>query len=83
MLQLKMNYSLFAERIIETLYTSIHISNSFSRIRVLRNDGVLLFDNQAIIDLLQIIKTFNVEVFYEEYKKQKFDKYLETIIYKI
>ena len=52
-----------AERIIEALNTSMCINESLNRVRVLRNDKVLLFDqknkltldNQTVNDLLQII----------------------------
>ncbi len=90
MLQLKMNYSLSAERIIESLNTSMCLNES-NKIRVLRNDEVLILDennkltldNQRVNDLLSIIKTFDVEIPYAEYSKQEFDKYLNSIKYKI
>ena len=90
MLQLKMNYALSAERIIEALNTSICITDSPNKVRVLRNDEVLLFDktnkltldNQTINDLLQIINAMDAEVPYAEYTKQEFDKYLNSIVYK-
>lgn len=90
MLQLKMNYSLSAERIIEALNTSMCIIDSLNKVRVLKNDEVLLFDksnkltldNQTIHDLLLIINAMNVEIPYAEYTKQEFDKYLDSIIYK-
>lgn len=90
MLQLKMNYALSAERIIEALNTSICITDSPNKVRVLRNDEVLLFDktnkltldNQTINDLLQIINAMDAEIPYAEYTKQEFDKYLNSIVYK-
>lgn len=90
MLQLKMNYSLSAERIIEALNTSMCITDSLNKVRVLKNDEVLLFDktnkltldNQTIIDLLKIINAMDAEVPYAEYTKQEFDKYLNSIVYK-
>ena len=90
MLQLKMNYSISAERIIEALNTSMCVNNSLNKIRVLKNDEVLLYDknnkltldNQIINDLLLIIKAFDAEIPYAEYTKQEFDKYLNSIIYK-
>ena len=90
MLQLKMNYSLSAERIIEALNTSMCITDSLNKVRVLRNDEVLLFDesnkltldNQTINDLLSIINAMNAEIPYAEYTKQEFDKYLNSIVYK-
>ena len=65
MLQLKMNYSISAERIIEALNTSMCISDSLNKIRVLKNDEVLIYDennkltldNQIINDLLLIIQS--------------------------
>lgn len=90
MLQLKMNYSLSAERIIEALNTSVCITDSLNKIRVLKNDEVLLFnesnkltlDNQNINDLLSIMKAMNVQIPYAEYTKQEFNKYLDSIVYR-
>lgn len=90
MLQLKMGYSLSAERIIEALNTSMCLSDSLNKVRVLRNDEVLVLDessrltldNQTVNDLLLIIKAMNVEIPYAEYTKQEFDKYLNSIIFK-
>lgn len=90
MLQLKMNYSISAERIIEALNTSMCISDSLNKIRVLKNDEVLIYDennkltldNQIINDLLLIIQSLDAEIPYAEYTKQEFDKYLNSIIYK-
>lgn len=90
MLQLKMNYSLSAERIIEALNTSMCITDSLNKVRVLRNDEVLsfdesnklTFDNQTINDLLSIINAMDAEIPYAEYTKQEFDKYLNSIVYK-
>lgn len=90
MLQLKMNYSLSAERIIEALNTSMCITDSMNKIRVLKNDEVLLFnddnkltfDNQTINDLISIMNAMNVEIPYAEYTRQEFDKYLNSIIYR-
>lgn len=90
MLQLKMNYCLSAERIIEALNTSMCITDSMNKVRVLKNDEVLLFnnenkltfDNQTINDLISIINAMNVEIPYAEYTKQEFDKYLNSIIYR-
>ena len=90
MLQLKMNYSLSAERIIEALNTSMCITDSPNKVRVLKNDEVLLFDktnkltldNRTINDLLQIINAMDAEIPYAEYTKQEFDKYLNSIVYK-
>lgn len=90
MLQLKMKYSLSAERIIEALNTSMCITDSPNKVRVLKNDEILLFDkankltldNQTIKDLLQIINAMDAEVPYAEYTKQEFDKYLNSIVFK-
>ena len=90
MLQLKMNYSISAERIIEALNTSMCITDSLNKIRVLKNDEVLIYDennkltldNQIINDLLLIIRSLDAEIPYAEYTKQEFDKYLNSIIYK-
>lgn len=90
MLQLKMNYSISAERIIEALNTSMCISDSLNKIRVLKNDEVLIYDennkltldNQIINDLLLIIQSLDAEIPYAEYTKQEFDKYLNSITYK-
>lgn len=90
MLQLKMNYSLSAERIIEALNTSMCIADSLNKVRVLKNDEVLIFDkdnrltldNQTINDLLLVINAIGAEVPYAEYTKQEFDKYLNSIVYK-
>ena len=90
MLQLKMNYSLSAERIIEALNTSTCITDSLNKVRVLKNDEVLVLnesnkltlDNQTINDLLSIINAMGAEVPYAEYTKQEFDKYLNSIVYK-
>ena len=90
MLQLKMNYSLSAERIIEALNTSMCITESLNKVRVLNNDEVLLFnesnkltfDNQNINDLLLIMKAMNVQIPYAEYTKQEFNKYLNSIVYR-
>ncbi len=85
-----MNYSLSAERIIEVLNTSMCITDSLNKVRVLKNDEVLLFDktnkltldNQTTNDLLRIIHAMNADVPYAEYTKQDFDKYLMSIVYK-
>ena len=85
-----MNYSLSAERIIEALNTSMCITDSLNKVRVLRNDEVLsfdesnklTFDNQTINDLLSIINAMDAEIPYAEYTKQEFDKYLNSIVYK-
>lgn len=47
-----MNYSLSAERIIEVLNTSMCITDSLNKVRVLKNDEVLLFDktNKLTLD---------------------------------
>ena len=90
MLQLKMNYSLSAERIIEALNTSTCITDSLNKVRVLKNDEVLVLnesnkltlDNQTINDLLSIINAMGAEVPYAEYTKQEFDKYLNSIVYR-
>lgn len=90
LLQLKMGYSLSAERIIDALNTSMCISDSLNKIRILKNDEVLVFDasnkltfdNQRINDLLLIIKALDAEIPYAEYTKNEFDKYLNTIIFK-
>lgn len=90
MFQLKMNYSISAERIIDALNTSMCINDSLNKVRVLRNDEVLVYDknnkltldNQIINDLLLIIKAFDTEIPYAEYTKQEFDKYLNSIVYK-
>ena len=90
MLQLKMNYSLSADRIIEALNTSTCITDSLNKVRLLRNDEVLSFDksnkltlnNQTINDLLLIINAMDAEIPYAEYTKQEFDKYLKSIVYK-
>ena len=90
MLQLKMNYSLSAERIIEALNTSTCIIDSLNKVRVLKNDEILVLnesnkltlDNQTINDLLSIINAMGAEVPYAEYTKQEFDKYLNSIVYK-
>lgn len=85
-----MNYSLSAERIIEALNTSMCIADSLNKVRVLKNDEVLIFDkdnrltldNQTINDLLLVINAMGAEVPYAEYTKQEFDKYLNSIVYK-
>ena len=90
MLQWKMNYSISAERIIEALNTSMCIIDSLNKVRVLKNDEVLIFnqsnkltlDNQTINDLLLIINSMNAEIPYAEYAKQEFDKYLNSIVFK-
>lgn len=90
MLQLKMNYSISAERIIEALNTSVCITDNVNKVRVLKNDEVLIFnerskltlDNQIINDLILVIKALDSEIPYAEYTKQEFDKYLNSIIYK-
>lgn len=90
MLQLKMNFTLSAERIIEALNTSMCLYDSNNKIRILRNDEVLIFDeknkltfdNQIVNDLLLIIKALGAEIPYAEYSKQEFDKYLNSIKYK-
>lgn len=90
LLQLKMDYSLSAERIIDALNTSMCISDSLNKIRILKNDEVLVFDasnkltfdNQRINDLLLIIKALDAEIPYAEYTKNEFDKYLNSIIFK-
>ena len=90
MLQLKMNYSISAERIIEALNTSVCITDNINKVRVLKNDEVLIFnerskltlDNQIINDLILVIKALDSEIPYAEYTKQEFDKYLNSIIYK-
>ena len=90
MLQLKMNYSISAERIIEALNTSMCINDSNNKIRILKNDEVLLLDknnkltldNQIINDLLLIIKSLDSDIPYAEYTKEEFDKYLKSIVYK-
>lgn len=90
LLQLKMGYSLSAERIIDALNTSMCISDSLNKIRILKNDEVLVFDasnkltfdNQRINDLLLIIKALDAEIPYAEYTKNEFDKYLNSIIFK-
>ena len=59
---MKMNYSISAEIIIEALNTSMCIIDSLNKVRVLKNDEVLIFnqsnkltlDNQTINDLLLI-----------------------------
>lgn len=91
MLQLKMNFTLSAERIIEALNTSMCLYDSNNKIRILRNDEVLIFDeknkltfdNQIVNDLLLIIKALGAEIPYAEYSKQEFDKYLNSIKYKV
>lgn len=90
MLQLKMNYSLCAERIIEALNASMCITDSLNKVRILKNDEVLTFnkdnkltlDNQVIKYLLLIIDAMNAEIPYAEYTKQEFEKYLNSIINK-
>ena len=90
MLQLKMNYSISAERIIEALNTSMCITDNLNKVRVLKNDEVLIFnerskltlDNQIINDLILVIKALDSEIPYAEYTKQEFDKYLNSIFYK-
>lgn len=90
MLQLKMNYSLSAGRIIDALNTSMCIIEPQNKIRVLKNDEVLILDknnkltldNQIINDLILIIKTMDNQIPYAEYTKQEFDKYLDSIVYK-
>lgn len=90
MLQFKMNYSISAERIIEALNTSMCIIDSLNKVRILKNDEVLIFnqsnkltlDNQTINDLLLIINSMNAEIPYAEYAKQEFDKYLNSIVFK-
>lgn len=90
MLQLKMNYSLSAERIIEALNTSTCITDSLNKVRVLKNDEILVLNesnkltlgNQTINDLLSIINAMDAEVPYAEYTKHEFDKYLNSIVYK-
>ena len=65
-----MNYSISAERIIEALNTSMCIIDSLNKVRVLKNDEVLIFnqinkltlDNQTINDLLLIINSMNAEI---------------------
>jgi len=82
MLQLKMNYSISAERIIKALNTSMCITDNFNKVRVLKNDEVLIIDknnkltldNQIINDLLLIINALNTEIPYAEY--------LNSIIYR-
>ena len=66
------------------------INESLNKVRVLRNDEVLLFDqknkltldNQTVNDLLQIINAMNADAPYAEYTKHEFDKYLNSIVYK-
>lgn len=85
-----MNYSISAERIIEALNTSMCIIDSLNKVRILKNDEVLIFnqsnkltlDNQTINDLLLIINSMNAEISYAEYAKQEFDKYLNSIVFK-
>lgn len=90
LLQLKMGYSLSAERIIDALNTSMCISDSLNKIRILKNDELLVFDesnkltfdNQRINDLLLVIKALDAEIPYAEYTKNEFDKYLNSIVFK-
>lgn len=85
-----MNYSISAEIIIEALNTSMCIIDSLNKVRILKNDEVLIFnqsnkltlDNQTINDLLLIINSMNAEIPYAEYAKQEFDKYLNSIVFK-
>ena len=51
MLQLKMNYSLSAERIIEALNTSTCITDSLNKVRVLKNDEVLVLNESNKLTL--------------------------------
>lgn len=90
-LQLKMNHSLSAERIIEALNTSVCLNESMNKIKVLRNDQILKYDdktlkltleNQTVNDLLMIMDAFDVDKPYAEYTVEEFNKYLNTIIYK-
>lgn len=75
---------------IKTLNTSVCITDSLNKVRVLKNDEVLLLDksnkltldNQTINDLLEIINAMDAEIPYAEYTKQEFDKYLNSIVYK-
>lgn len=90
-LQLKMNHSLSVERIVDALNTSVCLNESVNRIKVLRNDQVLKYDdkslkltleNRTINDLLMIMDAFNVEKPYAEYTVEDFNNYLNTIKYK-
>lgn len=89
LLQKKMNYSLSAERIIDALNTSSCIKDSMNKIKVLRNDEVLIyneslkltFDNQVTNDLIAIINSFETEIPYAEYTVEEFNKYLNSIKY--
>ncbi|MCM1556971.1 MAG: hypothetical protein NC087_05500 [Anaeroplasma bactoclasticum] len=65
------------------------IIDSLNKVRVLKNDEVLsfdennrlTFDNQTINDLILIMKAMNTEVPYAEYTKLEFDKYLNSIVF--
>lgn len=89
LLQKKMNYSLSVERIVEALNTSSCIKDSMNKIKVLRNDEVLIyndslkltFDNQVTNDLLAIINSFEADIPYAEYTVEEFNKYLNSIKY--
>ena len=89
LLQLKMNFSISAERIVEALNSSECLLDFQNKVRVLKNDEVLLldkdnkltFDNQTVHDFLAIISAMNTEISYAEYTKQDFDKYLNSIVY--
>lgn len=90
MLQLKMGYSISAERIVNALNTSECITDNLNRVRVLRNDEVLSFnndnklvlDNQTVNDFLAIICAMDAEIPFAEYAKQEFNQYLNSIVFK-
>ena len=85
-----MGYSISAERIVNALNTSECITDNLNRVRVLRNDEVLSFDNdnklvldnQTVNDFLAIICAMDAEIPFAEYAKQEFNQYLNSIVFK-
>lgn len=90
LMQYKLNYSLSVERIVRALNSSKCLIEEDNTIKVLQNetthaynDNSLSFsiEDEALIDYLEILKGYGVDIPFERYKNKNFNYFLKNIRY--
>lgn len=78
LLQYKMNYSLSVERIVRALNTSNCLIEENGSIHILQNT---INKEETIEDYIKILEAYKVNIPFERYKENNFERYLDNITY--
>lgn len=78
LLQYKMNYSLSVERIVRALNTSNCLIEENGSIHILQNT---INKEETIEDYIKILEAYKVNIPFERYKENNFERYLDNIAY--